>query len=296
MPLFLAVSGFIYMHTRGNKSYGAFLWGKVKRLLIPYFFTSVIVITIKLIMERNAYVQHPATLMSYVEIFYLPAAGYFLWFVWALWWMFVIIPFFKTPRMRLLLLALSLAVAYIPGAAPDIFCIDETRRMMVYFVIGTVLYDYRSRLGFSSSRSDGRQALVPACVSAALFIIGSVLYLTVLPEAKYANPYLAIYAVPAVCGFLVPFAKTGLGKLMLHISAASYIIYLFHTTFLGFGKSLFRTWIDGTVFPLIDGHTPAIPFLVATVFIIGIGAIIPVLLYTYVLNRFRVTRFMFGLK
>lgn len=296
MPLFLAVSGFVYMHTRGTRSYGAFLLGKVKRLLVPYFFTSLIVVTIKLLMQGEAYVQHPVTTATYLEIFYLPAAGYYLWFVWALWWMFMIVPFFKTPKMRLVLLAISFVAAYLPVTAPDVFCLEMTRRMTVFFVLGTVLYDYRDVVGFSSSRPDGRQAPVPACIATVLFILSSVFYFTVLPQAAYANPYFAIYAVPALCGFLVPHATSRFGRTMLQISAASYLIYLFHTTFLGFAKSLVLPWIDGRTFPLVDGHAQVWPFLAATAITLTVGATVPFLLYRYVLNRFRVTRFMFGLK
>ena len=168
--------------------------------------------------------------------------------------------------------------------------------MTVFFVLGTVFYDYRGAVGFSSSRPDGRQAPVPACIATALFILSSVLYFTVLPQAAYANPYFAIYAVPALCGFIVPHATSRFGRTMLQISAASYIIYLFHTTFLGFAKSLVLPWIDGRTFPLVEGHAQVLPFLAATAITLTVGATVPFLLYRYVLNRFRVTRFMFGLK
>ena len=55
--------------------------------MVPYFSVSAIVITIKLLTEGHAYVENPVTWMSYVKMLYLPEAGYFLWFIWALWWM-----------------------------------------------------------------------------------------------------------------------------------------------------------------------------------------------------------------
>ena len=43
MPLFMFASGFIYMATRREEGYGQFIWKKFKRLMVPYFSTSVIV-------------------------------------------------------------------------------------------------------------------------------------------------------------------------------------------------------------------------------------------------------------
>ena len=143
MPLFMFASGFIYMATRKDIGYGEFVQKKFRRLMIPYFTTSVIVITIKLITQGNAYIENPVTVMSYVKMLYSPEAGYFLWFIWALWWMFVIVPLFKTQRQRLILLAIALFLAYIPFQTTEIFCIKEFKHMFVYFVLGVVMAEHR---------------------------------------------------------------------------------------------------------------------------------------------------------
>lgn len=113
MPLFMFASGFIYMATKRNVPYGQFLWKKVKRLMVPYLSVSAIVITIKLLTEGHAYVQNPVTAMSYVKMFYLPEAGYFLWFIWALWWMFVLVPLFKNKNVRLGLFVVAAVLHYV---------------------------------------------------------------------------------------------------------------------------------------------------------------------------------------
>ena len=89
------------MATKKDVPYRHFLMKKVKRLMVPYFSVSAIIITIKLATAGNAYVENPVTVMSYLKMFYLPEAGYFLWFIWALWWMFVLVPLFKTKQARL---------------------------------------------------------------------------------------------------------------------------------------------------------------------------------------------------
>ena len=94
MPLFLFISGFIYMQTLKKESYFTFVIRKVKRLMIPYFTTSFLVITIKLLSSSNASLENPVTPFSYIEMFYSPAAGFFLWFIWVLFIIFLNIKIF----------------------------------------------------------------------------------------------------------------------------------------------------------------------------------------------------------
>lgn len=63
MPLFLFASGFIYIAFQQDENYGHFLLKKVKRLLIPYVITSIIIVTIKLLTQSFLYVEHPVTLV-----------------------------------------------------------------------------------------------------------------------------------------------------------------------------------------------------------------------------------------
>lgn len=118
MPLFMFASGYVYIATRRDIGYGSFLMRKLRRLMVPYLSTSVIVITIKLLTQGGMGVEHPVTVSSYLRMFYLPEAGYFLWFIWALWWMFVLVPLFRTPGSRLVLFIAALALHYVPLALP----------------------------------------------------------------------------------------------------------------------------------------------------------------------------------
>ena len=143
MPLFMIVSGYIYIVTKRNIAYGSFIWKKVRRLLIPYFTVSILIVTIKLCTQGQAYVENPVTLSSYLKLFYLPEAGYFLWFIWALWWMFVIIPLFKTTKSRLCLLFAAFLLSIFSSYMPKTFCIEEFSKMLPFFVTGVVLYDWK---------------------------------------------------------------------------------------------------------------------------------------------------------
>ena len=107
MPLFMFSSGFVYMATFRKESYRSFIIRKIKRLMVPYIFVSTIVITIKLLTQNNAYVENPVTYMSYIRMLFLPEAGFFTWFVWVLWWIFLLVPLFNTMKKRLLLFSLN---------------------------------------------------------------------------------------------------------------------------------------------------------------------------------------------
>lgn len=148
MPLFMFASGYIYMATKRDVPYQSFLLKKVKRLMVPYLSVSAIVITIKLMTEGHAYVENPVTWMSYVKMFYLPEAGYFLWFIWALWWMFVIVPLFKTKQMRFGLFAAALVLHYVPSFLPEMFCLSQFQTMLVFFMLGVVFCDWKNELSF----------------------------------------------------------------------------------------------------------------------------------------------------
>ena len=140
MPLFMFASGYIYNATRREEPYSKFIMKKIRRLMIPYVIVSFIVISLKLLSQGNAYVESPVTWMSYLEVFWSPSAGYFLWFIWALWWMFVFVPLFKTKRSRLYFLVLSIILHYVPLDIPNLFGLVEAKRMLVYFTMGVVWY------------------------------------------------------------------------------------------------------------------------------------------------------------
>lgn len=146
MPLFMFASGFVYMATKREESYRSFIWKKVKRLMVPYLTVSALVIALKLATESSMYVENPKTAISFVKMFYLPEAGYFLWFMWALWWMFVIVPLFKSRKQRLVLFAVAVLLHYVPFPSTEVFCISEFKRMLVYFMLGVMMVEWKSLL------------------------------------------------------------------------------------------------------------------------------------------------------
>ena len=74
------------------------------------------------------------------------------------------------------------------------------------------------------------------------------------------------------------------------ISASSYIIYLFHTTFEGFAKAVVHK------VPLFADNANTILFLANICFVIACGVIGPIVLHKFVLNKTKITKVLFGLK
>lgn len=289
MPVFMFASGYIYAttrnRTRGGENGTAFIYKKFKRLMIPYFTTSIIIISIKLLTQNGMLVENPVTPLSYIKMFYLPEAGFFLWFIWALWLIFLLIAMIKTKTGRTVLFVISLFITFLPVEYPEIFCINFTVRMLKYFMLGIFLNDYPYWMEI------GRKipGIIPVCALPALFILGSITQNTILINTlNYILPFVGIYTICVLSRWIKQW-NYGTRNLLV-ISASSYIIYLFHTTFEGFVKSFILkipTFADGS---------NSLYFSLGAILIIGTGIFLPIFLHRYILTKNKVFRFLFGLK
>lgn len=292
MPLFMFVSGFLSITTMNRYSYGSFLKKKFYRLLIPYFVMSIIIITIKLLSESHLKVEHPVTINDYFEILWLPKAGYFLWFIFALWWMMVIIPFFNTPRKRLLLLILSIPLHLLSGEFTTVFCLSQTASYAIYFSAGMVMNDCLKRVPI---RKICMVSFFCFPVLAGLFV--SNIY-GVLNCNNFLMSILNLITALTGIGFTIAISnsieKFGIEKIktvLLSVSGASYIIYLIHTTCMGFAKSiLFKLHF------LNEYDNSFLNYSLAELIVpIFAGGVVPYFLYIIILRRYRITQFLFGL-
>lgn len=273
MQLFLFASGYIYIAFKKEESYGQFLLKKLKRLMIPYVVTSIIIIVIKLLTQSVLYVKNPVSAISFMKIFYYPEAAYHLWFIWALWWMFCLVPLFKTRRSRTILFALMVVAHYVQPYLdlPQAFCIDKTVRMMVWFMLGVMCFDWKVNV------DNVKWYYVVAALVA--FVIALVLRERQM-VALLLCPYLGIVFVMLLSKWI---SSRDVPKVLLVVSASSYIIYLFHSTFMGFAQAIMMK------IPLLQSLP--VTQLVITV---AIGVAVPILLQ-FILQRSEVTRFLFGL-
>lgn len=144
MPLFMFASGYIYIAFKKDEGYGRFLWKKIRRLMVPYFVASIIIITIKLLTQRGMYVENPVEMSSYLRMLYLPEAGYFLWFIWALFIMFIIIPCFKNRLSRTIFFVFAVFWHYAhPVPLSQLFCISQASNMLIWFMLGVMCFDWK---------------------------------------------------------------------------------------------------------------------------------------------------------
>lgn len=283
MPLFMFASGYVYIATKKDVAYGTVLWKKVRRLMIPYISTSFIVITIKLITQGSLSVDAPVTFLSYLKMFYSPEAGAFLWFIWALWWMFVIVPLFKTKQSRLLLFLACLIIHYVPVHVTDIFCFASVKNMFVFFMLGIIAFEnntlHRFVNDFSLRKSVVAIALFFVAQSVNLTFGGGILVTILLP-------YIGIFFILEISKLICHYHEVSKESVMLLVAASSYIIYLFHTTFEGFAKAVCRRLpLDSDLWYV---------FVPEAIVVITCGLVVPIILFK-VFKRYKFTRMLFGL-
>lgn len=283
MPIFMFASGFLYMASFRKQSYGIFLWRKFKRLMIPYFATSTIIITIKLLTQKNAFVENPVTLSSYAEMLYLPSAGIFLWFIWALWWMFVVTPLFKSKVSRIWLFVFTFIVCHIPFRATDFFCLFDVQRMYVFFMLGVMVYDHKQIVDRISS--------VPIFLPLLVFVATETVGIISETAYNYVHsllPYIGIVAMMIICREINKSGSRGLKSRLAFVASYSYGIYLFHTTFMGVAKAFMNK------LPLCKVNAEMI-FVATALLAIICGLVFPVLLYQSVFDKSKITRKIFGI-
>ena len=259
MPVFLFISGFIYAITLKRGNYTAFIWKKVKRLLVPYLSASLIVVSIKLLTQGCTYVEHPVSVGTYLEIFYLPAAGYYLWFVWALFIMFSVTHISQSKLAHIGLLGISIVAQFVPFELPDAFCLRQFQEMWVYFMLGVILADRKLPEVF-----DSKWFWV---VSITLY---TVVYITLGTDGKWQHFTVATFGI----GMTISISSMLKGfnwikqKILFPIAVASFTIYLYHTTFSGFAKATLAKA------PLSDST-----FILEAIFVIACGVIFPMVIH-----------------
>ena len=99
-------------------------------------------------------------------------------------------------------------------------------------------------------------------------------------------PYVGIWFVLEVSKLICRCCKNVQSGWLMTVSVSSYIIYLFHTTFEGFAKAVFRKLpLDSDLWYV---------FVPEALAVIACGVVVPILLFK-LFRRYRVTKVMFGL-
>jgi fucose 4-O-acetylase-like acetyltransferase len=285
IPLLMFVSGYIYMLVKKPIKYKDFILNKFKRLIVPYLFVSIMVIFIKLLTEKNMYLENPISISSFYEMFYLPCAGYFVWFIYALFLIFLIMPFINTFRRLSAFLILSLVLQLAPVDFPEVFCLAHLKKYLFYFVFGCFICT-KSNLKLIIDR-------IPAIVFLAFFAI--VYGLTFAVHASFTpliNFSLAVSGIFFILGISMQIDKEGnpIKPLFVKLSSYTYTIYLFHTTAEGFAKAILMK------IPLENYLTPDFCFIFKAFLIIIFGILAPVVIHKTVISKSRLFSFLTGAK
>ena len=287
MPFFLFISGYLHWVTRKPIKYKDFVWKKFQRLMIPYFFISVVIIIIKLLTEKGLSVENPVTYSAFYEMFYFPVAGYFLWFIYALFLMFLIVPLFNTRKSLSVLLLLSLVMFFIPVSLPNVFCLAHFQVNLLYFVLGCAFSEWVN----VRKVIEKTHFLVALCIFAGMYLLK--IYSGVDGIEKWMELCTAFAGFVLVLNFSnrielkTVFAK----KTLLYVSVCSYTIYLFHTTFEGFAKAIVLK------LPFfINNYSIQFVFLLIALIVISAGVILPIIVHEIIVRYSKPLSFLIGAK
>jgi fucose 4-O-acetylase-like acetyltransferase len=289
MPLFLFASGYVYRATYKPMIYRNFIWRKFQRLMIPYFFVSLVIITIKIFTEQSLMVENPVSLSVFYQLFYLPAAAYFLWFVFVLFLCFLIIPFFDTRKKLTALLAAASILYLLPLDFPKLFCLSEFKNCLFWFVLGCNLVEWIKIRQYINK--------VPVC-AALLFFTGLFAAKNFADTAVFKTMITVCLALSGII-FISRISKwiekktSRTKSVLLNVSVYSYTIYLFHTTFEGFAKALIAKL---PIPDLSNGIKFNLIFLIYVIIVISAGVISPVILHKLITKYSKLFSYLIGTK
>lgn len=283
MPLFLFASGYIYQTYRRNTPISDFYRKKFNRLIIPYISASIVIISIKILTESFLTVENPVEIYSFFRLFYLPEAGYFLWYIWTLVTIFLIVPFINTFTKQLIFFSVTFCVAHLPFEWTDIFSFRQTILMSQYFALGMII----------AEQAPLRQKIsnIPIMLLIILFVSCYLSRNSSICIFKYiCNTVLPFVGIGIMCQISL-FIKNHVSRTLsplIFLSSCSYIIYLFHTTFEGLAKAVF--------FKLSTSANDSMFFIISALVVISCGIIGPVILQKKIIEKNKILRFLFGLK
>lgn len=158
--------------------------------------------------------------------------------------------------------------------------------MLMWFMLGVMCLDWKDALRVLLVYDMPLLAKAAICAG---FAGCSVIFVSGGDSFKFLMPWLRFGTVMVVSTLFCKFAEYKWMQPLIIVCDSSYIVYLFHTTFMGFAKSFEHKN------PMMNGESDLM-FSIGAVIVVCAGVICPVLLHRYVLNRWNLTKVLFGLK
>lgn len=158
--------------------------------------------------------------------------------------------------------------------------------MFVYFMLGVIAFERKDCISRIKMHPLVVYLSFVVVECLCLFNIGGGI-LSILNEIV---PFIGIAAVLQLSVQLENWVKSDKLNWILQVSVSSYIIYLLHTTFEGFAKAVLHkipgVWNTGNDWV----------FCLTAIIVIVVGVVFPILLHKYILQKYHITRLLFGLK
>lgn len=232
MPMFFIISGYLFSKTR--KSTAELYKGKTMRILVPYLFTMLILVCVKLVLPSS--MSYNSVAGEGVKSLIINALCYGgdRWFVYTLYIIFLIlipVRFWLKNIWVDIAVIVALTVAFFLDFWPSIFALDKVFYFMVFFLAGYMLDEYYSAIKAWSLRY--------WWFIYAVFIVAHLVFIETLCK------------VPFVFRFILPFTGTlavmtmafQLEKVVEKNKAAQYIEYC--------GKYSLQFYLFTFCYPLI---------------------------------------------
>lgn len=154
MPLFVAISGFLFAKYNVNNSFSQFIVKKAVRLLLPYVFFITLTTIIKALLSRHA--LNPIELNLHTILFNLlypgKAAVVAYWFLATLFSIFLFFPIYKrVMEIRIVnafFITTALVILHIWNPLQDInvFSLNRLFDLFIYFWCGCLIARYEEKL------------------------------------------------------------------------------------------------------------------------------------------------------
>jgi fucose 4-O-acetylase-like acetyltransferase len=286
MPLFFMLSGYLYV--RGKHSYLELIKGKVRRLLYPFVAIAAAYLPVKYFAGNAVHVDYGVNAASVWALVSNPVNSYapLLWFIHALFLIFVFYPLAEWFLSDLAILLLFVAVDEVFGS--KFAFVGNALAFLPFFAVGVII---RQSEDSSSGGVGGRCKWRHAAAALAIFAAGC--FLEFSGESAFEPGYafkcmLGVMGSLFVIGVSRMIAASARGRVrnaLLQIGLYSMTIYLFHP--------LFESAVRVGFARLSLWHAP---FALTALVAIGVGVAVPMVLERELLRRFWLTRtFVLGL-
>lgn len=268
MPLFFAVSGYVYKINKKEfslKEYKSFIIKKVINLGIPYIVFYLLYVIINMIFADN--VNSPKGIEEIVGILNNPMPPY--WFLYALLSIFIFVPLIekilRNNKIAITILLVSLKIISL-FISTNIYLVDSFFDNAIYFYLGSIIKGV-----IEVPRNKIRDSSILRNIMMIIgYIIGAIIYYIL--QSKINNYMCAIINIIfAISGTLICFKIfKSINKLKIfdYIKKYTFPIYLLHTIFAaGFRIFLIQLGISNYFIHFIIGLFASIiiPIIIAKI-------------------------------